>query len=233
MDEPVGIAFDPLGDIYVADTWNRRVQVFTSSGVFLRQWPIDGWDAKDNAGKASLIHEDKPYIAIDANGYVYVTDPTNYRVLVFDRFGNYMLSFGKYGTDNASFTLPVGIAAAEDGTIYVSDAHNNRILVFDPLDLIKTDAMQNLPPSLTYPAAGEKVYVGKIPLLGKGIPGSELQVLIDDTLVGTTTIGIDGFWFLTVELSEPGAHSIKLHATTADGLEFSFGPANLIVSVRQ
>jgi DNA-binding beta-propeller fold protein YncE len=100
--------------------------VFDSDGTFLRQWAIDGWD--------SGVPEEKPYLAVDEEGYVYVTDPGYYRVLVFDSEGNYLLSFGQYGTDNQSFQLPQGIAVSEDGTIYVTDAHAHRVLVFDPID---------------------------------------------------------------------------------------------------
>ena len=133
LDEPVGIALapasapPPAAGVYVADTWNQRVQVFDENGTFLRQWPIHGWDTG--------LPEEKPYLAVDAAGYVYVTDPGHYRVLVFDRTGNYVLSFGQYGFDERSFALPTGIAVAGDGSVYVTDAHSHRVLVFDPLDL--------------------------------------------------------------------------------------------------
>lgn len=126
LDEPVGLAFGPEGkELYVADTWNRRVQVFDRNGTFLRQWPIDGWDAG--------IPEEKPYLAVDADGHVYVTDPGNYRVLVFDSHGGYLLSFGQYGHDKRSFALPTGIDVAQDGSVYVTDAHGHRVLVFGPI----------------------------------------------------------------------------------------------------
>jgi len=38
---PNGIAVDRFGHVFVADTYNNRIQKFTSDGVFLTQWGID------------------------------------------------------------------------------------------------------------------------------------------------------------------------------------------------
>ena len=38
FNRPRAIAFDGLGDIYVADTANRRIQKFDPSGTFLAHW---------------------------------------------------------------------------------------------------------------------------------------------------------------------------------------------------
>jgi DNA-binding beta-propeller fold protein YncE len=77
----------------------------------------------------------KPYLAVDAQGRVYTTDPEGSRVLVFDSEGELLAVWGKYGTDDASFDLPTGIALDEEGNVYVSDSNNHRILKFAPLDL--------------------------------------------------------------------------------------------------
>jgi DNA-binding beta-propeller fold protein YncE len=76
--------------------------------------------------------EEKPYLAVDSSGRVYVTDPGHYRVLVFSSEGEYLYSFGQFGFDPASFALPMGIALAPDGTLYVTDAGGHKVAVFRP-----------------------------------------------------------------------------------------------------
>ena len=47
------------GDIYIADTWNHRVQRFDKNFTPLAQFTVNGWDSN------SVLN--KPYIALDAN----------------------------------------------------------------------------------------------------------------------------------------------------------------------
>jgi tripartite motif-containing protein 71 len=42
--------------------------------------------------------------------------------------------WGKYGTDEASFDLPTGIALDAEGHVYVSDSNNHRVMKFPALD---------------------------------------------------------------------------------------------------
>ena len=79
----------PDGRLYVADTWNRRIQVFQEvqgEFVYLTEWVIDGWEGQST--------DTKPYLAVSADGRVWVTDPGNARVLVFDADGNFLFTFG-------------------------------------------------------------------------------------------------------------------------------------------
>ncbi len=76
----------------------------------------------------------KPFVAIDpARGILYATDPEGYRVLAFGLDGKFRATWGLYGNDAQSFSLPTGIQAGPDGKVYVADGDANRVMVFPPL----------------------------------------------------------------------------------------------------
>jgi DNA-binding beta-propeller fold protein YncE len=130
LDEPVGLAVTDDGTLYVADTWNLRVQVFTPAPgtddfVFTREWPIVGWFGQSV--------ENKPYLALDNRGRVYVTDPEGYRVLVFDAEGQFITTWGDFGGDDTTFALVSGVAVDSEGRVYVSDPGNQRVMRFAAL----------------------------------------------------------------------------------------------------
>jgi sugar lactone lactonase YvrE len=120
----VGLGYGPEGSIYVADTWNGRIQNFTDSLLPLSDWQVDAWYSESI--------NNKPYVTVDGSGRVFVTDPEGYRVLVFDSAGEYLGRFGQYSLDDSGFGLPIGIAVDQDGFIYIADSGNNRILKFAP-----------------------------------------------------------------------------------------------------
>ena len=72
----------------------------------------------------------KPYLRADSAGRVYVGDPEGYQVLVFDDAGQFLMRFGQYGFDMASFTLPLGMAFDDGDNLYVVDSDNSRVLKF-------------------------------------------------------------------------------------------------------
>lgn len=126
FNEPWDVAVAPDGTVFVSDTWNHRVQAFTSDGQFLTMWGYFGQAETPDAfwGPRGL--------AIDANGRVYVADTGNKRIAIFEPDGTFVAQFGSAGMDVGQFDEPTGIAIGLDGSIYVADTWNQRVQVFVP-----------------------------------------------------------------------------------------------------
>jgi len=127
FDEQVGLAITADTEIFVTDTWNQRIQVFTfdetvHQAIYLRSWEISGWDGQSV--------ENKPYIAMNGRGHVFITDPENFRVLEFTGTGEFVRGWGGYSPSSDGFGLPSGIEVDAEGHIWVSDAGNNTLLRF-------------------------------------------------------------------------------------------------------
>jgi uncharacterized protein (TIGR03663 family) len=124
LDEPVGLALDDQDRVYVADTWNRRVQIFapqpdgTYSSVAV--WGVNAW--------YGTTAEIKPYLAVDGNRHVYISDPSTCRILEFTERGVILSVWGECGSDGFSLNSPTGLAIDPWGGLWVSDSRNNRLV---------------------------------------------------------------------------------------------------------
>ena len=127
FEEPVGLAFDHRGYLYVADTWNQRVQVFAPSEDGSTYSPLDQWDI---AGWYGESLDNKPYIAADDQGHIFITDPEAFRVIEFSANGAFVRTWGEYGIGAGNFGLAASIAVDSYGHVWVSDAANNRVMRF-------------------------------------------------------------------------------------------------------
>ncbi len=135
LDEPSGLALHPNGNLYIADTWNRRISVFTTDGFFLDTFPVRGW--YDEQGN-------RPYLAVDAEReLLYVTDHDAGRVLVYTTSGECVGSFGELAGSAPTlgqFTVTAGIAVDANGQVYVVDNRLGRVLVFPPFPYTPTQS---------------------------------------------------------------------------------------------
>jgi DNA-binding beta-propeller fold protein YncE len=112
--------------VYVADTWNQRIQKLSPALEFMAEWPAAGWDSQEIYAK--------PYLDVAANGDLYVTDPQFYRVVVYNANGEVKAAFGTFGNGPTNFDLPTGIAVdPTTGVVLVTDANNNRVQSFPPV----------------------------------------------------------------------------------------------------
>ena len=126
FDEPVGITIDKNGTVYVVDTWNQRIQTFIPietegnlSFVPDKQWDVYGWFGQ------SL--DNKPYIAVNDDLHVFITDPDGYRVMEFDQNGILIRTWDDLASET-SLGMPSGIAIDNEGHVWVTDSMNNRLM---------------------------------------------------------------------------------------------------------
>jgi len=159
--------------LYVADTWNGRIQAFTTSGVL-----------RASAGELFGPRG----ITIAPDGRVWVTDTGNHRVVSYDALLQNRQFFGKRGTAPGEFTSPLGIAAAPSGAIYVADAGNRRIQVLGP----GGDFRDSIP----FPGWGANAEPG-LAMDSDGTlyatdPAAGLVLVLDPTGKVTRRIAVDG-----------------------------------------
>jgi predicted membrane-bound mannosyltransferase/sugar lactone lactonase YvrE len=127
FDEPVGIAIDSNNMVYVADTWNQRVQTFQASADGMTFTPLKQWDVAAWYGQSL---DNKPFIAVDNKGHVFITDPEGYRVIEYATDGKLIQTWGDFGNTNSTFGIAAGVAVDPAGNIWVTDAGNNRVMKF-------------------------------------------------------------------------------------------------------
>jgi tripartite motif-containing protein 71 len=157
---PMSISFDTAGNMYVADTFNNRVQSFDANRNF--RW------AYGTVG-TGLNNIKKP------NGVAY--DSIGNRVLVVDTLNKRVVSLDP--TTGARLGIPIsasglltpsGVAASPaDGNIWVADSGNNRLREFSPTGTLlatiggpgygSSSTQFNLPRDLIFSADGSKLYV--------------------------------------------------------------------------
>ena len=116
---PVAIATDRQGQVYITDTSNKKVLVFSPDGLLLRT--IGG---RDVIGKPSFLAVN------DELGRLYVSDPKDDDIKVFGLTGEFLFKFGQRGKEPGEFHVPQGLAFDSEGQLFVADSLNARIQVF-------------------------------------------------------------------------------------------------------
>jgi DNA-binding beta-propeller fold protein YncE len=125
--------------VYVADTWNHRIQKLNDQGEPIDAWGVFGEFGPDDGevgqsafyGPRGVVVGSTLPTSREEDQLVYVADTGNKRVQVFDSQGSFAFQWGGGGTADGYLDEPVGIALGPEGEFYVADTWNRRIQVFD------------------------------------------------------------------------------------------------------
>ncbi|MDQ7056825.1 MAG: 6-bladed beta-propeller [Persephonella sp.] len=103
----------------------HRVKVYDFNGNFIRGFGYRG----DKDGKFNYPTN----IAINRkNGNIYVTDTQLFRIQIFSKDFEHVMTIGGNGNIPGRFARPKGIGVDSDGNIYVVDAAFNNFQIFSP-----------------------------------------------------------------------------------------------------
>ena len=145
-----GIAADASGNLYVADTRNRRIRKVSSSGTITTLAGTGDNDFSGDLGPAVSADLSNPQgVAVDAQGNVYIADTGNDRIrkvtpvgIITTIAGNGSTGFAGEGVPATSAQLngPSRVALDPAGNIYFTDNGNNVVRRISTAGIIRTVA---------------------------------------------------------------------------------------------
>jgi hypothetical protein len=146
LNNPVGLALDSSGNLYVADWTNNRVLFYLSGSTTATRVYGQGGsftsNASSNGGVSANSLNGPQSVVLDASGNLYVADTYNNRVLfypagsttatqVYGQGGSLTSSnVNNGGISATSLNNPYGVALDSSGDLYVADWNNNRVLFY-------------------------------------------------------------------------------------------------------
>lgn len=157
LSYPGGLAFDPSGNMYVAEGRPADVRKIAPDGktlsVFTSNQFVEPWDvALDSQGNVYVGDADGNRVVklspdgqvgavwsglgfvtgvtVNNQGYVYVGADT--RILELSPSGQHVAAFGSWGIQPGQLNESAGMTVDATGNVWVADSANQRVQVFSP-----------------------------------------------------------------------------------------------------
>jgi sugar lactone lactonase YvrE len=117
VSAPTDVALDRLQNVYVAESSQNRVQIFTPSGVYAR----------------TLSGLNRPIcVNVDDSDRIFVCNKDNGSVAVYDSGLNFLFKLGwQDGVVDGEFVQPTDVAISSTGSVYVVDKGGNVVKIYN------------------------------------------------------------------------------------------------------
>ncbi|NPB08457.1 MAG: 6-bladed beta-propeller [Aquificae bacterium] len=120
LARPTYIALDGEGNVYVSDSLNAKVRIYSPDGKLMRSF--------GERGNTIGTFANPRGIAVDSHGHIYVGDTLFSVIQIFDQEGKLLLVVGRFGKGEGEFAFPMDLYI-RGNRIYVADSYNARIVV--------------------------------------------------------------------------------------------------------
>ena len=176
LDEPLGVAVDASGNLYIADTYNGRIRLVTPGGT-ISTIAGNGRSAYSGDGGPATSAElyFPQHVGVDSCGNIYIGDYGNNRVRLIAPGGTITTIAGSGGFNydgngpatSAQIYDPSGMALDSNGNVYLAELGDSRIRELVPVGLQSstvTPSSAIIPLGLTQQFAATATYSdGAIP----------------------------------------------------------------------
>lgn len=138
FSEVIGIVCDSLGNVYVADSGNRRIRKISPDGI-VSTYAGNGEEGSTDGKSGEARFYAPNYLAFDRHKNLYVSDIGNFVIrkisadgMVTTLAGSGVSQYHDGQGKNSSFGKPQGIAVDAQDNVFLCDATNRRIRKITP-----------------------------------------------------------------------------------------------------
>ena len=148
LKKPINIVYKE-NQFFITDVVRQQIVIVDRSGNEVHSF---GHYGKEGApGELNYPNG----LAVDDNGRIYVADTNNSRIQIFDKEGNYLISWRGDDGSSGGIAAPMNLSLGKNNSLYITDPITNRVLVLNDkgeiADIIRYVPEENGTSSLSLP----------------------------------------------------------------------------------